>query len=160
MNLLSSLLCVLTLYGGLLISDVQADSPVVVDRIVAVVNDEIITLYDLNTELKPYEENIKALGYDADKTRETLFKLRGDLLNKLIDRKLTDQQIKKNKISVSSKEIDQAIERIKEMRHYTDEEFRAGLAEQGLTMEEYREKLKQQLLRRNLVNREIRSKIV
>ncbi|MGD2098231.1 MAG: SurA N-terminal domain-containing protein [Desulfobacterales bacterium] len=150
----------LTLYGGLLISDVQADSPVVVDRIVAVVNDEIITLYDLNTELKPYEENIKALGYDADKTRETLFKLRGDLLNKLIDRKLTDQQIKKNKISVSSKEIDQAIERIKEMRHYTDEEFRAGLAEQGLTMEEYREKLKQQLLRRNLVNREIRSKIV
>jgi peptidyl-prolyl cis-trans isomerase SurA len=159
-NLFLSLLCLMTLTIGLLSSDVQADSSVVVDRIVAVVNDEIITLYDLNKELQPYEENIKALGYDADKTRETLFKLRSDLLNKLIDRKLTDQQIKKNNINVSSKEIDGAIERIKETRSYTDEDFRAGLAEQGLTMEEYRENLKQQLLRRNLVNREIRSKIV
>jgi peptidyl-prolyl cis-trans isomerase SurA len=159
-NLFLSLLFMLTLSNGLLTRDVQADSPVVVDRIVAVVNDEIITLYDLNKELKPYEENIKALGYDADKTRETLFKLRSDLLTKLIDRKLTDQQIKKNNISVSSKEIDKAIERIKETRSYTDEDLRAGLAEQGLTMEEYRENLKQQLLRRNLVNREVRSKIV
>lgn len=159
-NLFLILLCLLTLNGGLLVNDVQADSPEVVDRIVAVVNDEIITLYDLNKELKPYEENIKALGYDADKTRETLFKLRSDLLSKLIDRKLTDQQIKKNNIDVSSKEIDRAIERIKEMRSYTDEDLRAGLAEQGLTMEEYRESLKQQLLRSNLVNREIKSKIV
>lgn len=159
-NLFLSLLCLLTLSGALLTSDVQADSPVVVDRIVAVVNDEIITLYDLNKELKPYEENIKALGYDTDKTRETLFKLRSDLLSKLIDRKLTDQQIKKNNIDVSSKQIDTAIERLKEMRSYTDEDLRAGLAEQGLTMEEYRESLKQQLLRSNLVNREIKSKIV
>ena len=150
----------LALNGSLLIGDVQADSPVVVDRIVAVVNDEIITLYDLNKELKPYEENIKALGYDADKTRETLFKLRSDLLNKLVDRKLTDQQIKKNNINVSSQEIDRAIERIKETRSYTDEDLRAGLAKQGLTIEEYRESLKQQLLRSNLVNREIKSKIV
>ena len=159
-NLFISLLCLLALNGGLTASDVEADSAEVVDRIVAVVNDEIVTLYDLNKELKPYEENIKALGYDAEKTRETLFKLRNDLLNKLIDRKLTDQQIKKNNISVSSNEIDEAIERIKETRSYTDEDLRAGLAKQGLTMEEYRENLEQQLLRRNLVNREIRSKIV
>ncbi|MGD9236064.1 MAG: SurA N-terminal domain-containing protein [Desulfobacterales bacterium] len=159
-NLFLSLLCLMTFTSGFVSSSAQADSPVVVDRIAAVVNDEIITLYDLDKELKPYEENIKALGYDADKTRETLFKLRTDLLNKLIDRKLTDQQIKKNSINVSSKEIDEAIERMKETRSYTDEDLRAGLAQQGLTLEEYRENLKQQLLRRNLVNREIRSKIV
>ncbi|MGD9149569.1 MAG: peptidyl-prolyl cis-trans isomerase, partial [Desulfobacterales bacterium] len=75
-------------------------------------------------------------------------------------RKLTDQQIKKNNINVSSQEIDRAIERIKETRSYTDEDLRAGLAKQGLTIEEYRESLKQQLLRSNLVNREIKSKIV
>ncbi|MGD8492506.1 MAG: SurA N-terminal domain-containing protein [Desulfobacterales bacterium] len=160
LNLFTSVLCLLALNGALLTSDVQADSSVVVDRIVAVVNDEIITLYELNKELKPYEENIKALGYDVDKARETLFKLRSDLLNKLIDQKLTDQQINKNKINVSEKEIDKALERIKKTRSYTDEDLRAGLAQQGLTMEEYRENLKQQLLRRNLVNREIKSKIV
>jgi peptidyl-prolyl cis-trans isomerase SurA len=148
------------LNGGLPAIDAQADEAVVVDRIVAVVNDEIITLYDLNKTLQPYEENIKALGYSPEKARKTLFKLRTDLLNKLIDQKLADQQIKKNNIKVSTQEIDMTIERLKEMRSYTDEDLRAGLAQQGLTMEEYRENLRQQLLRRNLVNREVKSKIV
>lgn len=156
----ASILCLVGLKGGLLTNEIQADSAAVVDRIVAVVNDEIITLYDLNNELRPYEENIKALGYSPDKARETLFKVRSDLLNKLIDQKLTDQQIKKNNIRVSSNEVDKAIERIKKSRSYTDEDLRAGLAQQGLTMEEYREKLKQQLLRSHLVNREVKSKIV
>ena len=138
----------------------QAEESLVVDRIVAVVNDEIITLYDLNQTLKPYEENIQALGYPPEKARETLFKLRTDLLNKLVDEKLADQQIKKNSIRISAQEIDKTIERIKESRSYTDEDLRAGLAEQGLTIEEYRENLKTQLLRGKLVNREVKSKIV
>ncbi len=152
-------LCLLMLNSSLIASDALADGPVV-DRIVAVVNDDIITLFDLNKTLQPYEANIEALGYTPEKKRETLFKLRSDLLNKLIDQKLADQQIKKNNIKVSNKEIDMTIERIKETRSYTDEDLRAGLAQQGLTMEEYRENLKQQLLRTNLVNREVKSKIV
>jgi peptidyl-prolyl cis-trans isomerase SurA len=139
---------------------VAAADTVVVDRIVAVVNEDLITLYDLNQAFKPYEANIKALGYIAEKEREALFKLRADLLNQLIDRKLTDQAIKRNNIEVSEKEIDAALERIKEGRSLTDEDFRARLAQQGLTMEEYRKNLKQQLLRNILVNREVKSKIV
>jgi len=139
---------------------VFAEEPPVVDRIVAVVNDEIITLYDLNENLKPYEANIQALGYAPEKKRETLFKLRADLLNKLVDEKLADQQIKKNNITITTQEIDATIERMKESRSYTDEDLRAGLAEQGLTIEEYRENLKKQLLRGKLVNREVKSKIV
>ena len=138
----------------------QAQEPVVIDRIVAVVNDEVITLYDLNQTLKPYEENVQALGYSPEKEHETLFKLRTDLLTKMIDQMLADQQIKKNNIQISEQEVDKTIERIKEGRSYTDEELRAGLAEQGLTIEEYRENLKKQLLRGKLVNIEVRSKIV
>lgn len=138
----------------------RAQKAVVVDRIVAVVNDEIITLYDLNLLLKPYARNIKALGYSPEKQRATLFKVRQDLLNELIDRKLTDQEIKKNKISVSEQEIDKAIERLKASRSYTDEDLRAGLAQQGLTMGEFRNEIKQQILRMKLVNREVKSKIV
>ena len=151
---------VLTFSVAVFSINAQAEEPLVVDRIVAVVNDEIITLYDLNETLKPYEENIQALGYAPAKARETLFKLRADLLNKLIDRKLADQQIKKNNLTISTQEIDMAIERLKESRSYTDEDLRAGLAEQGMTLEEYRENLKKQLLRGKLVNREIKSKIV
>lgn len=138
----------------------QTGDSVVVDRIVAVVNDEIITLYDLNQTLKPYEENIRALGYAPEKARETLFQLRADVLNKMIDQTLADQQIEKNNLKISEQEIDKTIERIKESRSYTDEDLRAGLAEQGLTVEEYRENLEKQLLRGKLVNLEVKSKIV
>jgi peptidyl-prolyl cis-trans isomerase SurA len=164
-NHIKKFLCII-LWGAMTCSvavfpiNAQAEERLVVDRIVAVVNDEIITLYDLNQTLKPYEENIQALGYPPEKARETLFKLRTDLLNKLVDEKLADQQIKKNSIRVSAQEIDKTIERIKEGRSYTDEDLRAGLAEQGLTIEEYRENLKTQLLRGKLVNREVKSKIV
>jgi peptidyl-prolyl cis-trans isomerase SurA len=137
-----------------------AEDPVVVDRIVAVVNDDIITLFDLKQSFEPYAKNIKAMGYSSEKEREVLFKVRSDLLDQLIDRKLVDFQIKKNNIMVIDKEIDNAIERIKAARYYTDEDLRAGLAQQGLTMEEYRKELKEQLLRSRLVNLEVKSKIV
>ena len=139
---------------------VRAQEPELVDRIVAVVNSDIITLYDLNRALKPYEENIKALRYDAEKERETLFQVRRDLLSQLIDRKLADQEIERAQITVNEREIDKTIERVKESRNFTDERLREGLAQQGLTMEEYRNELKEQILRTKLVNREVKSKIV
>ena len=138
----------------------QAADAVVVDRIVAVVNDDLITLFDLNQNFRPYEANIKALGYAPERERETLFKLRTDLLNQLIERKLSDQVVKNNNIEVSEQEIDTALERLKDARSLTDDDLRAGLARQGLTLEEYRKNLKQQLLRNKLVNREVKSKIV
>ena len=145
---------------GILPCKGHAADAVVVDRIVAVVNEDLITLYDLNQNFQPYEANIKALGYAPERERETLYKLRTDLLNKLIEDKLADQIVKKNNIEVSEEEIDNALERLKDSRSLTDDELRAGLAQQGLTLEEYRSSLKKQLLRSKLVSREVKSKIV
>jgi len=138
----------------------QTDDAVLVDRIVAVVNDEIITLFDLNKMLKPYITNIKALGYSAEKERETLFQVRKDLLDQLISQKLTDQEVKRFNIQINELEIDKAVEQIKEARSYTDEDLRNGLAQQGLTLEDYRKEIKEQILRSRVVNREIKSKVV
>jgi peptidyl-prolyl cis-trans isomerase SurA len=138
----------------------QTDDTVLVDRIVAILNNEIITLYDLNAALKPYITNIKALGYSAERERETLFQVRRDLLDQLISRMLTDQEVKRLNIEISEIEIDRAIERIKESRSYTDEDLRNGLAQQGLTLEDYRKEIKEQILRTRVVNQEIKSKVV
>jgi peptidyl-prolyl cis-trans isomerase SurA len=131
-----------------------------VDRIVAVVNEDIITLYDINRRLKPYEENVKQLNYPPDKERAALFQVRQELLNDLVDRKLTEQEVKKNNITVSEEEIDKTIERIKQSRYLTDEQLRESLSEQGFTLEEYRDEIKTQILRTKLLNREVKSKIV
>lgn len=139
---------------------VRAQETGVVDRIVAVVNADIVTLYDLNRAFKPYEDNIKALKYPPEKERQTLFQVRSDVLNQLIDSQLADQQVKRYQISVSQKEIDTTIERLKQARSFTDEQLREGLAAQGMTMEEYRKEIESQILRTKLVNREVKSKIV
>jgi len=131
-----------------------------VDRIVAVVNDDIITLFELNQTVKPYAEKIRDLGYSTDQEHKMLFKVREDMLNQLIDQKLKDQEIKRIGIKIEEKEIDQTIERIKETNFYTDEDLRDALAKEGLTMEEYRERLKEQILRTKLINLKVTSKIV
>jgi peptidyl-prolyl cis-trans isomerase SurA len=157
----ASLVVTTVIFVAVLSSEVAlAQDSILVDRIVAVVNNEIITLYDLNEKFAPYAKNIKALGYSAEKERKTLFKVRSDVLNQLIDHKLSAQQIERYKLTVTEKEIDNAIERMKAARHYTDEDIRAGLVQQGLTMEDLRNELKDQLLRRKLVNLEVKSKIV
>ena len=138
----------------------QAKCAEVVDRIVAVVNDDIIILSELDQTLKPFASRLKELGHPPEKEREMLFKVRSDILNQLVDRKLADQEIKRFNITVSEKEIDNAVERIKETSSYTDEELREELTVQGLGMEEYRESIKEQILRAKLINWEIKSKIV
>ncbi len=138
----------------------KAKSAEGVDRIVAVVNDDIITLFELNQTVKPYAEKIRDLGYSTDQEHKMLFKVREDMLNQLIDQKLKDQEIKRIGIKIEEKEIDQTIERIKETNFYTDEDLRDALAKEGLTMEEYRERLKEQILRTKLINLKVTSKIV
>ena len=132
----------------------------VVDRIVAVVNNEVITLYELNRSFAPFAADIKALNYPPDKERQTLFQVRQNILDKLIDSMLADQQVKRARISVSQNEIDRSIERVKEQRQITEEQLRRGLAGQGMTMEEYRKEIEEQILRSKLVNREVKAKIV
>ncbi len=141
-----------------MIADVQ--SAEVVDRIVVVVNDDIILLSELDESFKPYADRIMAFGYSLDEERRTLFNAREEVLNQLIDQKLTDQQIKRSDITVRDDEIDGAIERLKEANFFTDEELREMLGAEGLTLEEYRNRIKDQILRAKLVNFEVKSKIV
>jgi peptidyl-prolyl cis-trans isomerase SurA len=132
----------------------------IVDRIVAIVNDDVISLYELNQIAKPYFERIKSSQYPVDVEKKLMFDVRQKILKELIDQKLTDQELERLKISVSDNEIENAIERLKESKFITDEQLREALAKEGLTYEQYREQTKKQIQRAKLVNLEVRSKIV
>ncbi|MCG6971848.1 MAG: SurA N-terminal domain-containing protein [Desulfobacterales bacterium] len=138
----------------------NAKSTETVDRIVAVVNDDVITLNELNKALKPYIQQIRTLGYLPEKEKQMIFKVRKSVLDRLIDEKIEDQEIKREKIEISDHQIDEAIERVKETHYYTDEDLRAGLASQDITMKEYRRQIKDQLARARLISQNVKSKIV
>ncbi len=132
----------------------------VIDRIVAVVNDDIIVLQELNELLKPYEAQMRVSGYLPENRREMVFEMRQTILNQLIDQKLIEQAAKETLLGVEEKDIDSNIERIKEANRLTDEEFREALKQQGLDMETLRKNMRSQILASRLETVEIRRKIV
>ncbi|NVM20964.1 MAG: peptidylprolyl isomerase [Desulfobacterales bacterium] len=130
-----------------------------VDRIVAIVNDDAITLSDLTEALEPYARQIRDSLYKPEQERKMLFKLREDILAGMIDQKLTDQESRRLGVSVHESEVDQRIEQIKREHFLAEEELKKSLAAEGYSLEEYRKQIKEQMLRIKLINIEVKSKI-
>ena len=137
-----------------------ADRTEVIDRIVAVVNDDVVTLSDLNEALSPYESKIRQMNYSLEKEMQVRFKLREDTISQLVEKKLTDQLVVRKDIHIGEEEVDRAIERVKSLNRFTDESLRAQLMKQGVDYETYRSEIRSQLQRNRLVSYEVKSKIV
>jgi peptidyl-prolyl cis-trans isomerase SurA len=137
-----------------------ANETEVVDRIVAIVNDDIIVLSELNEKLKPYVDRISQMGYPPEKEKKMMFKVRDDIINQMVDQKLTDQEVKKYGIFIDDAEIQKTIENIKQKNALTDEEMRRDLAREGLTLDSFKKDIREQMLRARLLNVAVRSKIV
>lgn len=138
---------------------VSADSQIV-DRIVAVVNDDIIVFQDLNKMLDPVMENMRKSGQPPEKIKEFLYEKRKQLLEMLIDQKLILQESKLFTITVEEKEVDGAIERMKASNQLTDENLREALKNQGTTLQEFRASFREQILLNRMEQIEVKSKIV
>ena len=132
----------------------------VLDRIVAVVNEEIILLSELNERMAPYAQRVREQGFDLDREKQMLGQLREEMINRLVDEKLTDQEIARNDIQLDEAAVDRTIERIKAANKFSDEDLRRQLALEQMTMEEYRDSIREQVLRTQLVNYEVKSRIV
>ena len=132
----------------------------VIDRIVAIVNDDIVTLVQLRKETAPYIKNIESSEYSGDKKQEMMQTINKKILNALVDQSLTQQEAKKYHINVSDFEIDNAVENVKSSRSLTQEEFEKALEQEGLTVKEYRGNVKKQILQGKLINYAVKSKVI
>lgn len=132
----------------------------VVDRVVAVVNEDVIRLRELEEALEPVRQQLESRGLSGRQLEEELYKAREDILDDMIDEKLADQQTEQSGISVGDSEVDAAIEQVKQRNQYSGEDLKRALRMQGMTMDQYRREMKQQIMRSRLVNRKVRSNIV
>ena len=130
-----------------------------VDRVVAVVNDDVITLSELEKMGREFFERIKTKA-PAGEVDRALEKARAEVLSGLIDKFIVRQQAKKLSISVAEEEIDTAIDQILARNNATIEDFRKELAAMNISEPEYRDNLRDQILQSKLVNYEVRSRIV
>ena len=130
----------------------------VTNAIVAIVNDDIITLYDINKEALPVISGAEKKEPLDDAARS---KIRRTVLDRLIEKKLTEQKIKELNIRVSEEEIRQAIDDVRKQNNIPSQEaLVAALAGQGLSFDQYRSQLQEQIEKLKLVSIEVRAKVL
>ncbi len=128
----------------------------IVDRVVAIVNDEPITLSELEDKARPVLQ--KYVGNDG--TEEKKKEILAQILPQVIDEYLVQAEVTRRGIVVGDDEIDAAIDRICADNGFTRDEFFKRLVSEGMTIEKYREGLREQIQRAQLINAEVRAKIV
>ncbi len=130
-----------------------------IDRVVAEVNDDVITLSELEKAGESYFKRIRD-NAPANEVKMALEKARVEVLASLVDKMLLRQEAGKMSISVSEADIDMAIDQILARNKATIEDFRKDLAAMHMTEHEFREDLRDQILQSKLSNYQIRSRLV
>jgi len=121
----------------------------VVDRIVAVVNQEIIILSEVEKAAGLFKEEIKA--EDRLERQEQVQRVFRKALDNLIEEKLLDQEVKKAGIKVTGKEVEGTIDDIKRRNAITQEGLEKALANEGLSVEAFKKQVEKRLQRMKLL---------
>lgn len=120
---------------------VQAE---VVDRVVAVVNDEPITLYEVDKLMAANLEEIKKAEGKGMK-QEKFQSYRSQALEKLIADKLLDQQMEQMKLQVTDDDVQKALGNIMQRNSMTKEQLVQQLNQKGMSFDQYLADLRVQL---------------
>lgn len=141
------LVAFITLLAGLL---PHSSSGEIVDKIVAIVNDDIVTLSDVERVVRVEKQGRFTSVDDYFRGLELKEKL-----SFFIDGMLIQQQAKKLKVEVSDKEVEGVVDSIKRQNLITDQDLKEQLAREKITYKAFLEGLRMNLLRSKVLSRTI-----
>lgn len=144
------LLCALQC-GGVFFSKAMAQ-----EKIIAVVNNEIITQKDLSDFM--HFMRLQMQKENNEESQNKIETMKNDLLEKLIEDRLILQEAKKSTIKIDESRVEARIQEIKR-RYPGEEEFRDDLARQGLVRADLENKIREQFFMFGIIQEEIRNKI-
>jgi peptidyl-prolyl cis-trans isomerase SurA len=127
-----------------------------VDRIVAVVNDEVITQNDLNERVNLVVRQLQRQGAQLPPAEA----LNKQILERMINDLLQVQMAKENGIKVDDATLDRTIERIAQENNLAMPDFRAALERDGIQYPRFREDIRNEILLARLREREVDNNVV
>jgi len=136
----------------------NAGKHVVVDRVVAIVNNAIILETELRARMVPLLQSIAEITDDRERKRR-LDKMTSQTLDDMVNEELIVQAAEAAHIEVDSSEIQAALDEIKQNNNLDDAGLAQALAAQGFTLANYKHDLRRQLLRLRAVNTIVLPKI-
>jgi peptidyl-prolyl cis-trans isomerase SurA len=126
----------------------------VTDRVLAIVNNDAITLSEIQEAIAVYKYE------NRDRSTENSDQLVQQFLTRLIDSRLQVQEAEREKIVIEEAEIDEELaDRIKRMNMKSREEFEAALKAQGIPMAAIRKRISDELRRGRIVSRKVRLRV-
>ncbi|MFH2126833.1 MAG: SurA N-terminal domain-containing protein, partial [Pseudomonadota bacterium] len=133
---------------------------VVVNRVVAIVDDEVVTSLDLDRAIRRLKMDLARMEAMQRGGGVPPAQIRRMALERMVDEKIFAKEVKKSGLSVSDEELDHYINRIKQSNKLSEEDFVASLSRQGMTLKEYRDDLRRDILKQRLINQQVRKHVV
>jgi peptidyl-prolyl cis-trans isomerase SurA len=134
-----------------------ADNRVVIDRVAAIVNGEVVTLQEL---IARAGEEIRSASDEPEDRREAAV---GRALRRafevVVADRLLSSQAKELGFEATEAQLDQAVEEVKKNNRFDDESLKQALASQGLSMAEWRNQLRREFEAFNVLRYRVRSRV-
>jgi peptidyl-prolyl cis-trans isomerase SurA len=130
----------------------------VVEKIAAVVGDSVILGSEVEEKSAPLMSEATQITDPAKRTARATA-LRHEVLERLIDDELILQQAADLKLTITSEQIDSSIDEIKRQNNIDDNQLREALKGQGMSMQNYRNDIKRQLMRFRVINIAVGSRV-
>ena len=127
-----------------------------VDRVVAVVNDEVITRYELNEQKRAVTAQLKRQGVSMPPDAE----LDAQVLERFINERVQLQFAKENGVRADDETVNASLQRIAGDNKMSMIQFTAALKQDGVTLEKFRDELKNEIVLSRLRDREVESRVV
>jgi len=128
------------------------------DKIVAVVNNEVITQKDLN-EFLAFTRMELSTEYKGRELETKIQTMKLDLLERLIEDRLILQEAKKSNININQERIKARLEEIKK-NYRSETDFQNAIVKQGITQADIENKIREQFLMFSIIEEKIKNKIV
>jgi peptidyl-prolyl cis-trans isomerase SurA len=131
----------------------------IINKIVAVVGDEFLTLYDLDEMCKPYFERFIKLDLPLEEKEKIKNQIRRNILKGWIEESVLKIEAQRYGLTVSDEELKKVLN--EEINSIGGEEvFKEYLKKQGISYEEYKEKVRDKILKYKFVQIQLKGKVV
>ena len=144
------LICIMMLSFGAAIAQGK-----MLDKVVAVVNGDIVTLHELNQRMdsrRSAENQLQVAGEDA--------KMKKQILTSMINDILLQQEADRLGITVSEFEVENRMKQMLDSRGVSEERFKEVLRRRNMNLQEYKSRIKKQIKKNKLLTSMVRQKVV
>ncbi len=135
--------------------DVASRNTLLLDRVVAVVNDEVVTQLELTDEV---DFAVRQLTLQGTPLPERAV-LERQVLERMITSRILVQNARRTGIRVSDGQLNKAIDRMAAENKMSREQFREAMEQQGINISRFRERIRVEIMTARLKEREVDNKV-